>query len=254
MKRNLLFIAVSLLAGAAVAAPKDDVQSAAKKLGEAASYSWKTTVQNAGGGGGGGGGGGRGGGRGRGFFGGGPNEGKTSKDGFTIITTTAGENTFETVIKGEKSVMKTQDSWQTMAEIAAARGGGGGGGRGGGRGGAAAIRNRIPAFQVEDLLSKVKDITVADHVYSGSLTEEGAKSFLAGGGRGGANAPEISGAKGSVKVWVKDGVLSKFEFNVQGKVSAGGNDREINRTTTVEIKDVGTTKVEVPEEAKKKLS
>jgi hypothetical protein len=29
---------------------------------------------------------------------------------------------------------------------------------------------------------------------------------------------------------------------------------EINRTTTVEIKDVGTTTVTVPDEAKKKLS
>jgi hypothetical protein len=32
-----------------------------------------------------------------------------------------------------------------------------------------------------------------------------------------------------------------------------GEDREVSRTTTYEIKDVGTTKVEVPEDAKKKL-
>jgi hypothetical protein len=37
-------------------------------------------------------------------------------------------------------------------------------------------------------------------------------------------------------------------------MSFNGNDREIDRTTTVEIKDVGTTKLTVPEEAKKKLS
>ena len=41
---------------------------------------------------------------------------------------------------------------------------------------------------------------------------------------------------------------------MQGKVSFNGNDRDVDRTTTVEIKDVGTTKVEVPEGAKKKLS
>jgi hypothetical protein len=40
---------------------------------------------------------------------------------------------------------------------------------------------------------------------------------------------------------------------VQGSVSWNGNDREVDRTTTVEIKDVGTTKIEVPEDAKKKL-
>jgi hypothetical protein len=57
-----------------------------------------------------------------------------------------------------------------------------------------------------------------------------------------------------VKFWIKDGVLSKYEFKVTGKVSFNGNDRDVDRTTTVEIKDVGTTKVEVSDEAKKKLS
>jgi hypothetical protein len=33
----------------------------------------------------------------------------------------------------------------------------------------------------------------------------------------------------------------------------GDNEREIGGTTTVEIKDVGTTKVDVPEEALKKV-
>jgi len=86
------------------------------------------------------------------------------------------------------------------------------------------------------------------------LTEEGAKSLLTFGPPRGGNAPEISGAKGSVKFWVKDGALSKIQFNVQGKLSFNGNDRDVDRTTTVEIKDVGSTKVDVPEDAKKKLS
>jgi hypothetical protein len=33
-----------------------------------------------------------------------------------------------------------------------------------------------------------------------------------------------------------------------------GEDRDIDRTTTTEFKDIGTTKIEVPEAAKKKLS
>ena len=37
-------------------------------------------------------------------------------------------------------------------------------------------------------------------------------------------------------------------------MSFNGNDREIDRTTTTEIKDIGTTTVTVPEEASKKLS
>jgi hypothetical protein len=36
-------------------------------------------------------------------------------------------------------------------------------------------------------------------------------------------------------------------------VSFNGNDRDIDRTTTVVISEVGTTKISVPDEAKKKL-
>ena len=33
-----------------------------------------------------------------------------------------------------------------------------------------------------------------------------------------------------------------------------GNEREVDRTITVEIKDIGSTKVQVPDDAMKKLS
>src|SRR5207249_5303216 len=82
------------------------------------------------------------------------------------------------------------------------------------------LRNfKVPAAQAEDLAGKVKDLKSADGVYSGDLTEEGAKSLLTFGPPRGGNAPEVSGAKGSVKFWVKEGELSKIKFTVQGKVS-----------------------------------
>jgi hypothetical protein len=40
---------------------------------------------------------------------------------------------------------------------------------------------------------------------------------------------------------------------VQGKVDFNGNEVDLDRDTTVEIKDIGTTKVTVPAEAKKVL-
>jgi hypothetical protein len=86
------------------------------------------------------------------------------------------------------------------------------------------------------------------------LTEEGAKAqIFPGGRRGGGNGPDISDAKGSVKFWVKDGMLTKYEVKVKGSISFNGSDRDIDRTTTVEIKDIGSTKIEVPQEAKQKL-
>jgi hypothetical protein len=111
-----------------------------------------------------------------------------------------------------------------------------------------------PVAQAEDLTGKVQELKKDGDTYAGDLTEEAAKSQLMFGGRaGGGNGPEISGAKGSVKFWVKDGLLSKCEIKVKGSVSFNGNDRQVDRTTTIEIKDIGSTKIEVPAEAKKKL-
>jgi hypothetical protein len=234
MKKSILFGTLALLAGsllAANAAPKDDVTAAAKKLADKDNYAWKQTIENAGGGG----------------FGGGTSEGKTEKDGYLWLFMTMRDNTVEAVKKGDKGAIKTADGWQSLSEATS-----------GDPGPATFIARRLqnfkaPAAQVEDLAGKVKELKQDGDVYSGELTEEGAKSQLMFGGRGGGNGPEISGAKGSVKFWVKDGVLSKYEIKVQGKVSFNGNDRDVDRTTTIEIKDIGSTKVQVPDDAKKKL-
>ena len=56
-----------------------------------------------------------------------------------------------------------------------------------------------------------------------------------------------------MKFWLKDGSLAKYEIKVEGTVTANGNDRDVDLKNAVVIKDVGTTKVTVPEEAAKKL-
>jgi len=72
--------------------------------------------------------------------------------------------------------------------------------------------------------------------------------------REGQESPKTTEAKGAVKFWIKEGALTKFEIKISGKVAAGDRESTINRTTTVEIKDVGTTKMDVPAEAKAKLT
>ena len=226
---------MALLAGsllAANAAPKDELTAAAKKLADKDNYAWKQTTENAGGGG----------------FGGGTSEGKTEKDGYLWLSMTMRDNTIEAVKKGEKGAIKTQDGWQSLSEATS-----------GDPGPATFIARRMqnfkaPAAQVEDLAGKAKELKKDGDVYSVELTEDGAKTQLMFGGRAGGNGPEISGAKGSVKFWVKDGVLSKYEIKVKGTVSFNGNDRDVDRTTTVDIKDIGSTKIQVPEGAQKKLS
>jgi hypothetical protein len=231
MKTNLLISSLTVLAGSLLAAdPKDTVTSAAKKLGEADNYSWKQTTENAGGGG----------------FGAGVSEGKTEKGGYTWLSMTMRDNTIQAVKKGEKGAIKNEEGWHSLAEATS-------GDPGPGTFIARRIQNlKAPAVQAEELAGKVKELKQDGDTLSGDLTEDGAKSLLLFGGRGG-NGPEVSGAKGSAKFWVKDGMLSKYETKVKGTVSFNGNDRDVDRTTTIEIKDVGSTKVSVPEGAQKKL-
>ena len=172
-----------------------------------------------------------------------------------MTTTGSGDNAREMITKGDKTVIKTQDGWQTPEEIRAAadangNGNGGRRGRGGFMGGAA----RAPGGQAATLAKYVGDLKEADGAYQGDLSEEGAKGFLTFGRRGGnGGGPEISDAKGTAKFWVKDGNLTKFEYHVTGTMSFNGNDIPMDRTVTVEISDVGSTKIAVPDDAKKKL-
>lgn len=234
MKTNLLIGALSLAAVSLIAADsKDEVVAAAKKLAEQPNYSWKMTVATPGGGGG--------------RFRPGPVEGKTEKGGPMSLSISGQENTWEAVLKGEKGAIKTDSGWKSLSEAADEEGPV--------RFVSFMLRNyKTPAAQAEELAGGTKELKQADGVYSGDLTEDGAKQLLRFRGRQGGGGPEISGAKGSAKFWLKDGMLTKYQFSVQGTVSFNGNDREVNRTTTVEIKDVGATKVAVPEDASKKLT
>lgn len=246
MLRNLFigaaaFVIVAGSAGVAKAGPKEDVQAAAKKLADSDNYSWTQTTESG--------------------FGTQEVKGKAQKDGLTWVSMSFGDNTFEVVRKGEKGAMKTPDGWKTFEELEQAAGDQPGPGRFMGR----MARNfRAPAEQAAEAAGKVKDLKESNGAWAGELTEEGAKEMLSFGGRGGrrgggqggqgGQGPEVKNAKGSAKFWVKDGVLSKVEYKVEGTMNFQGEDRDISRTTTVEIKDVGNTKIELPAEIKGKVT
>ena len=233
MKTAVLFSAAACFVATALVAadssPKDDITAAAKKLGDAANYSWRTTVavpEDA-------------------PFKPGPTEGKAEKDGITMITMSFGDNEIKAVIKGDKGAATNQDGeWKSAEELSNAEGPG--------RFMGMMLRNfKAPVAQADQLVSFAKDLKKDGDAYSSDLTEDGAKTLLTF--RRGGDAT-VTNPKGSVKFWVKDGALTKYEFHVKGSVSFNGNDFDQDRTTTVVIKDVGATKVTVPDEAKKKLS
>ncbi len=246
MKKNILFGMMLLAAGPLMAAdsnPKDYVKAAAAALGSAANYSWQTTVDMGA----------------NSPFQPGPTDGKTEKDGYTMVTMSFGDSPSTFVLKGTNAAIKTADSdWQSAAEAA---GGGGGGGGGGGFNPAMFIvgqaRNfKAPATDAASLADLAGDLKVDGATITGSMTDDGAKSQLTFGGRGrrgGGTPPTITNPKGTVTFWLTDGKLTKYSSHVTGTMSRGGNDFDVDRTTTVVIKDVGTTKLDVPDDAKKKL-
>src|SRR6185437_11180417 len=223
MKKNILFGAVLLMAGSLLAAdstPKDEVTAAAKKLAESSNYSWKLTQDlgpNS-------------------PFTPGPVEGKTEKDGFTWLSTSFQDNTSLAISKGKKVAVKTEEGWKTAEEI----------GDGGGQPNFDVFMARrmqtmkTPSDEILDLVSKTSELKKDGDVISGDLTKEGAESLLTFfGRRAGGNRPAPKDAKGTLKVWIKDGVISKYETKVSGKTTnRDGDEVETQRNNTTEITNV----------------
>lgn len=229
-----MLLAVSLCAAPVFAADPDArsaVKAAAAALAAKANYSWTATTKMEGG---------------SQNFRIGPTEGKADKSGWSHTTGSFNDTKFESVYKDNNGALKRDDEWQTAEDL-----------EGDERGAWMARRLKTfkaPAAEAEDLAGNVKELQKGDGgLYSGDMTEEGVKTLLTRSGRRGGNEP--TGVKGTAQFWIKGGILSKFEYHVQGTFKRDdGEDRKVDRTTTTEIKDVGTTTLSVPAEVKKKLS
>jgi hypothetical protein len=211
----------------------DQLNTAAKKLEGQSGYSWITTTKESDGS--------------PGKLS--PINGKSDTNHVMYLTMTPGGIPVEVYLKGEKGSARALEGWQTLDDIAKAGGS------------AAAIVRYLklyqaPAVQVASLTAKATDLALADGVITGELKEEATKELLLMGTRrrDGEDPPKIANAKGSVQFWLKEGALSKYEINVQGKVTAGDRATDINRTLTTEIKDAGATTFEIPAEAKEKMT
>jgi hypothetical protein len=246
MNKFILAPLAAFAATLAYASPADDVSAAAKKLADAPNYSWTRTSETA-----------------NSQFPAAAVQGKAEKGGYTVTSMKFNDMEFVTVRKGEQSVSQGQDgTWQTAEERRAAfagggAGGGGGGGARGGRGGGffgfGGGNQQNPAEEVTALVGQAKNLKSADGAITGDLSDEAVAQRLTFGGRGGQTPPAPKNASGTVKFWVKDGAITKYQTHVKGTVAGRQGDMERDTTTTIELKDVGSTKIDVPADAKKKL-
>jgi len=238
MNKALIVGLIGVLArtlSAAEFSPQDKIIDASKRLGDKPNYSWTTTIKE---------------GDGRpGWIG--LIAGKADKSGLTYLSFEIFGTPFEVYMNGQKAVVSytpwegwgTFDEAERTSHVAAAVG--------------RYLRSyKAPVVESAALSGKVKDVKEAEGAFSGELKEDAAKEFLESGvrlRREGREPPKIANPRGSVKFWIQDGALTKYEINIQGKVSAGDRETDVNRTTTIEIKDIGTTKLELPDKAKQKM-
>jgi hypothetical protein len=212
---------------------KDDVQAALTKLNDSPNYSWTSNTD-------------------MGQFSSSVN-GKTQKDGLTWVSMTFGDTTTEAILKGNKAAIKTDDGWKTADEVVQEQ-----------QGGqpnpmvfvARMVQNfKTPGTQATEAAAGAPDLQKTDDGYSGNLTEQAAQDMMAFRRRNASatTRPSVKDAKASIKLWVTDGAVSKMQYEVSGTMTFNDQDRDIHRTTTVEIKDVGSTKIDVPPEAQAKL-
>lgn len=111
-----------------------------------------------------------------------------------------------------------------------------------------------PHDEVGIIVATASDLQMDGAVVSGKLSETAARLLLVHPGQ-----PEIFPlrAAGTFRFWLRNGTLAKYEVKLEGTlaVTVRGDHQEVevHQTALTEIKDVGTTRFEVPDEAMKKL-
>ena len=191
------------------------------------------------------------------------------------------DNQMTAIFSGdEKLVIETPDGWRKPEQLSSpsdksnsSRGGGMGGrrgrrGAGGGfpSGGETGSGLSAPAYsnlqltlsrpheELGIIVAGYTDIKADGDTVTGTLSETAAKLLLVHPGQ-----KEITPLKasGTFRLWVKDGVLTKYEVKLEGTLAVVTNgDRHeitVHQTATTDLKNVGTTKFDVPDEVKKKL-
>ena len=211
------------LTGTALAAdPIDVVSDAAKKLTDTANYTWRANTYDA------------------------ANsltvvqDGQTQKDGDTLIKLNAGGSYVQVALRGNASVLNVGDGWKTADETDQRQ--------------ALRFMSAVtsPALIASQIVSGLDDLKADGNMFTAQLSGREVNSLMrplyslnAIRSQGG-NDP---GAKATIKFWVADGMLTKYQVHITGSAN-----NSVDLNVTVDFREIGTTTVSIPEQAKKKLN
>jgi hypothetical protein len=110
----------------------------------------------------------------------------------------------------------------------------------------------LPHEELAIVAANYAEMHVEEGGVSGKLTEWGADLLIEPPGW--TQSPPDKAA-GTFRLWIKDGMVTKYELKLTAETGPGGAMVKggLSETITVEITDVGTTNVKVPPAAKLKL-
>ena len=156
--------------------------------------------------------------------------------------------------------------------IGGGMGGGGGGGRGSRGGGGfpggaedrgdgnarafSNVQNTLsrPHEEIAIIIAGASGMKAEGEVVSGTLSDTAAKLLLVHEGQ--RDRVPLQAA-GTFRLWVRGGALVKYETKLEGRLqvddSAGRREVKVNQTATTTLSEVGTAKVEVPPDVRKRL-
>jgi hypothetical protein len=207
--------------------PGGDVMAAVAKVGDAGSYSWTRVTDD--------------------VSSGGARmseSGKTDTSGYTLIDLNSGGFYLHVAFKGSYAVVNAGQGWKSLDDMADQR---------------QAVRavSRIvrglksPVMIARDIVSRVGELKRDGEMRTAELTGDDASELL--GPVFDMRGRDMTDPKVTVKFWVRDGALTRYELRASVNVSRQGVATEVSRAISVEFSNVGSTKVEVPDEAKGKL-
>jgi len=244
MNKLLAFGVILLASGVAIARSRDakeDVRTAAQKLGDQANYGWTSSTVGVN--------------EGKDPQEKGTTQGKTQKEGLTHLLSDKGGKATEAALKGDKVAVKTADGWKNSADFNPA-------GDAQGKPDKSLLlaqglkKYKAPAAEAAGLLEVMGELkSQGDGLFTGALTDDGVKAYLEATAKAGKKPADLMEPKVTVRFWLKEGTLSKYEVTLEGKKPKGKDKTPAGTKTTitVEIKDVGATKVELPDDCLKKL-
>jgi putative heme-binding domain-containing protein len=223
---------------------KEELAAAIRALAEAPSYGWTTTVNAAelgplGGGGG-------------------VTTGRFEKGGYTLVAMPSGAGPIEFATRNGKSAVMVEGSWQTL-EQASARSGRSPQGFGMPTGFERSTITdfKLPAARAAELLANGTGFHRIGDAVSVDLTPSAAAELLEADGpssfrrrRGGTLSAPLADPRGSLSFRLESGQLKEFTVTLGGLRRIMGNEIKLDRAATTKITEVGSTKVDMPEDAR----